>query len=282
LGSQEEVGGVAHSDAPASLSGQPHAPDPASAARRLPSHAVDAARAAGRYTARVPRILPQSFFARECLEVACALLGKLLQHGPVTLRITEVEAYRHPGDTANHCRFGPTARNAPMWGPPGHAYVYLCYGIHQLLNLVTDRDGEGAAVLIRACEPVEGLDVVMQRRGMDKPGPALLTGPGKVGAALGLDTRFSGASLFAGTGLTVRDAPTPTPLLVGPRVGVDYAEPLHRDAPWRLAIANTPWVTQRKLLRPLERDVPAFLEAQRLAPAGLAPALKPARRTRRS
>ena len=230
----------------------------------------------------MPRILPQSFFARESLEVALALLGKLLQHGPVTLRITEVEAYRHPGDTANHCRFGPTARNAPMWGPPGHAYVYLCYGIHQLLNLVTDREGEGAAVLIRACEPVAGLELVMQRRGMDKSGPALLTGPGKVGAALGLDTGSSGASLFNGAGLTVRDAPSPERLLVGPRVGVDYAEPAHRDAPWRIAIADTPWVTQRKTLRPLELDVATFLDAQRLTLAPAARALKSARRTRRS
>ena len=231
--------------------------------------------------ARVSPILPQSFFARESLEVAVALLGKLLQHGPVTLRITEVEAYRHPGDTANHCRFGATARNAPMWGPPGHAYVYLCYGIHQLLNLVTDREGEGAAVLIRACEPIEGVDTVMQRRGMDKIAPALLTGPGKVGAALGLDTGFSGASLFDASGLTVRDAPPAEHVLIGPRVGVDYAEPEHRDAPWRLALAGTSWVTQRKTLRPLESSVEAFLDAQRLT---LMPssALKPARRTRRS
>jgi DNA-3-methyladenine glycosylase len=100
------------------------------------------------------RPLPQSFYARECLEVACDLIGKQLVHGPVRLRITEVEAYRHGGDTANHCRFGRTARNAPMWGPPGHAYVYLCYGIHQMLNLVTDEDGRGAAVLVRAAELV--------------------------------------------------------------------------------------------------------------------------------
>ena len=234
-----------------------------------------------RYTARVPRILPQSFFARESLEVAHALLGKLLQRGPVTLRITEVEAYRHPGDTANHCRFGPTARNAPMWGPPGHAYVYLCYGMHQLLNLVTDGEGEGAAVLIRACEPVAGFDTILQRRGMDKLAPVLLTGPGKVGAALELDPSFSGASLFDGSELTVRDAPSPEHVLVGPRVGVDYAQPEHRAAPWRLAIAGTRWVTQPKTLRPLDTSVPAFLEAQRLTLAPV-PVLKPARRTRRS
>jgi DNA-3-methyladenine glycosylase len=146
------------------------------------------------------KILPKAFYARECLEVALALLGKHLHHGEVTLRITEVEAYRHPGDSANHARFGRTERNAPMWGPPGHAYVYLIYGMHQMLNLVTDRDGEAAAVLIRAAEVVDGLPLVRARRG-DKEGPVLLTGPGKVAAALGLDRSFSGASLSPRTGM---------------------------------------------------------------------------------
>src|SRR6476646_9919401 len=95
-------------------------------------------------------ILPQSFYARDALLVAEALLGMHLQRDGIVLRITEVEAYRHPNDSASHCRMGRTARNAPMWGPPGHAYVYLCYGIHCLLNLVTGQEGEGAAVLIRA------------------------------------------------------------------------------------------------------------------------------------
>src|SRR3954453_1323710 len=112
----------------------------------------------------MPAFLPQSFYARDALDVAETLLGKLLQRGEVVLRITEVEAYRHPNDTANHCRMGRTPRNAPMWGPPGHAYVYLCYGIHRMLNLVTNDEGEGAAVLIRSCEPVAGLATVAERR----------------------------------------------------------------------------------------------------------------------
>ncbi len=211
----------------------------------------------------MPKILPTSFYARECLEVAFDLLGKHLHHGEVTLRITEVEAYRHPGDSANHARFGRTERNAPMWGPPGHAYVYLVYGMHQMLNLVTDRDGQAAAVLIRACEVVEGMPIVRARRG-DKEGPLLLTGPGKVAAALGLDRSYSGAVLTRKGGLTVHDAPRVGEVLVGPRVGIDYAEPAHRDAPWRLAIAGTPWVSQRKTLRALEGSVSAFLRAQRL------------------
>src|SRR5688572_26549600 len=103
------------------------------------------------------RLLPQSFYARDALVVAEELLGQHIHCGGVVLRITEVEAYRHPDDSASHCRMGRTPRNAPMWGPPGHAYVYLCYGIHSMLNFVTDREGEGAAVLIRSCEPVRGL-----------------------------------------------------------------------------------------------------------------------------
>ncbi len=212
------------------------------------------------------RRLPQSFFARECLEVALDLVGKLLRHGPVTLRITEVEAYRHPSDTANHCRTGQTARNAPMWGPPGHAYVYLCYGLHQLLNLVTDEVGRGAAVLVRSCEPVAGLDEIRRRRG-DKQGPVLLTGPGKVASALGVDTRFSGRALFVPGGLEVLDAPAAERLLVGPRVGVDYAEPAHRAAPWRAALAGSAWVSQRSALRPLTSSRAAFCEAERIEPA---------------
>ncbi|HEX5655691.1 MAG TPA: DNA-3-methyladenine glycosylase, partial [Polyangiales bacterium] len=175
----------------------------------------------------------------------------------------EVEAYRFPGDTSNHARFGRTDRNAPMWGPPGHAYVYLVYGMHLMLNLVTDRVGEPAAVLVRACEVLEGMPIVRARRG-DKDGPVLLTGPGKVAAALGLDRSHSGATLFRRGGLALWDAPQVKDVLVGPRVGIDYAEPVHRDAPWRLAIAGTPWVSQRKTLTPLVGSVPAFLKAQRL------------------
>lgn len=214
----------------------------------------------------VARILPQAFYARECLEVALDLLGKRLRHGPVTLRITEVEAYRFPGDTANHARFGRTARNAPMWGPPGHAYVYLCYGLHQLLNFVTDCEGRAAAVLIRAAEPLEGLDTVRARRG-DKHGPVLLTGPGKIGMALGIDTRFSGQPLFRAGALEVLDAEPVREVLIGPRVGVDYAAPVDRSAPWRLAVANTPWVSQRAPLSPLRMERAAFLAAQARAAA---------------
>jgi DNA-3-methyladenine glycosylase len=190
-------------------------------------------------------VLPRSFYERDALEVAPALLGKLLCRGPVVLRITEVEAYCHPDDTASHCRMGRTARNAPMWGPAGHAYVYLCYGIHHMLNLVTNREREGAAVLIRACELVCGHELVTERRG-GVTGPNALTGPGKVGAALDLSMACSGSSVCDGQDLYVCDAQAPQRILTGPRVGIGYASAAHQRAPWRFAIADSAWVSHRR------------------------------------
>jgi DNA-3-methyladenine glycosylase len=180
----------------------------------------------------------------------------------VALRITEVEAYRYPDDTANHCRMGHTPRNAPMWGPPGHAYVYLCYGMHQMLNLVTNAEGEGAAVLIRACEPVSGLEVIRQRRGgmrapqkrapqeLEPLKPDVLTGPGKVGAALGIDTSWSGHALYRRGGLSVVEGTPASTVIAGPRIGIGYASQEHQRAPWRLACGDSRWVSARKLLSP--------------------------------
>ncbi|MFP6683315.1 MAG: DNA-3-methyladenine glycosylase [Polyangiaceae bacterium] len=193
-------------------------------------------------------ILPQSFYARDALEVARDLLGKIVKGHGVTLRISEVEAYRWPHDTANHCRAGRTARNAPMWGPPGCAYVYLCYGIHNMLNFVTNPEGEGAAVLIRACEPLRGLSTLRSRRG-GKAGPVMLTGPGKIGQALALDPSWSHHRLFERGGLGVHDAPAVAKVVAGPRVGIHYADPEDIAAPWRLAIADCEWVSHRASLR---------------------------------
>ena len=135
-----------------------------------------------------------------------------------------------------------------MWGPPGHAYVYLCYGLHQMLNLVTNRDGEGAAVLIRSCEPVAGHSAIRRRRG-GKEGPVLLTGPGKVGQALGLDKTFSGRPLYRRGGLEVREGSPAAEIAVGSRIGIGYAELEHQDAEWRLAIAGSAWVSHARQLR---------------------------------
>lgn len=193
----------------------------------------------------LPPLVPQSFFGRDALAVAYDLIGMMLRRDDVVLRITEVEAYRYPDDTANHCRMGRTARNLPMWGPPGRAYVYLCYGLHSMLNLVTGPEGEGQAVLIRACEPVRGLELVCERRG-GRAGPVLLTGPGKVGAALGLDTSWSHHPLFEPGGLELRAGRPVDELLVGPRIGIDYAEPKDRAAPYRVAAPDTSWVSHRR------------------------------------
>lgn len=204
--------------------------------------------------------LPPAFYDRDALAVAVDLVGCLLaSHGPgedaVVLRVTEVEAYRE-GDTANHCRAGRTRRNAPMWGPPGHAYVYTCYGLHQLLNAVTGPEHVGAAVLIRAAEPVTGHDLVVHRRG-GAQGPALLAGPGRVGAALGLDPSWSGHPLYLPGGLSLHPGDAPA-LRAGPRVGVESASPQHRAAPWRIAAAHTRWVSRPGGLLPLTDRV-AFL-----------------------
>jgi DNA-3-methyladenine glycosylase len=191
-------------------------------------------------------LLPRSFYARDALEVAPELLGALVVRGGVTLRITEVEAYRWPDDTACHGRHGKTERNAALWGPPGTAYVFVCYGIHPMLNLVTGAEGEAQAVLVRACEPVKGLATIRRRRG-GITGHALLDGPGKVGAALALDLSFSGRKLYEKGPLEVRRGERPATILRGPRVGIQYARKEHREAPWRFAAAGTPWVSRPRL-----------------------------------
>ncbi|KAJ3695958.1 hypothetical protein LUZ60_001335 [Juncus effusus] len=195
-------------------------------------------------------ILPQDFFQVDSLDLAPRLLGKYLRRDDVVLQITEVEAYR-PNDSACHGRFGITSRTAPVFGPGGHAYVYLCYGLHMMLNIVADKEGVGSAVLIRSCSPINGLERIQERRGQKTDKPILLSGPGKVGQALGLSTEWSHHPLFTPGGLEVLDGPEPSSILIGPRVGIDYASPDHVKAPWRFAIADTPWISAPKsTLRP--------------------------------
>ena len=193
--------------------------------------------------------LPLSFYRRDALDVARALLGKRLRRDSITLEITEVEAYR-AGDSAAHSRHGRTERNAPMWGPPGRAYVYLCYGLHQMLNVVTDEDGAPGAVLIRACRPVDGLDLIRARRG-GRTGPVLLTGPGKVGQALALDGSFNGHRLHTAGGMECLDGPPPPLVLAGRRIGIDYASAGDAAEPWRFAAGDCTWVTHRTGLSPV-------------------------------
>lgn len=193
-------------------------------------------------------LVPREWFRRDVVEVARDLVGRYLVRGPVTLRITEVEAYLGPADSACHTSMGRTPRNAPMWGPGGHAYVYLCYGIHNMLNVVTG-EGEGTAVLIRAAELVKGHTIIQKRRG-GKRGPVLLTGPGKIGQALDLSTSWSGHALFEGGGLELHVGTPPTRLAAGSRIGIDYADPNDIRARLRFADADSEWVTHRRGLRP--------------------------------
>lgn len=197
----------------------------------------------------------REFFARDALEVAKDLIGCHLVAGAVTVRITETEAYRDGGDTANHCRFGRTERNAAMFGPPGHAYVYLCYGLHWMLNLVTDREGIGAAVLIRSAEVLTGHELVHARRKVMGPlsplaQARLVAGPGKVGQALGLDRTFDHHPVITRGPLELHLTSDRPELLVGPRVGIDYAAPEHRLAPWRFADAGSRALTEPRTLTP--------------------------------
>ena len=196
---------------------------------------------------------PRGFYFRPCAEVARDLLGRHLVRGSVTLRITEVEAYLGTEDSASHARHGRTARNSVMWEAGGLAYLYLCYGLHWMLNIVTEEEGSASAVLIRAAEPVSGLSVIKRRRGMDTEGPVLLAGPGKVGQALGLDGAFTGHALFEAGGLELRAGDPSARILAGPRVGIDFATERDRLAPQRFACAGTKWVTVPKGLSPEDR-----------------------------
>lgn len=156
--------------------------------------------------------LPASWFHREADVVARDLIGCALVHRQRAGIIVETEAYGGPEDLASHARFGPTARTSVMFGPGGIAYVYLCYGIHQMFNVVTGAPGAGQAVLIRAIAPYVGLP----------EDPAIGRGPGKVTTALALDRRHDRRDLARGA-LFIAAALTPPAIAVGPRVGVAYA-----------------------------------------------------------
>ena len=195
---------------------------------------------------RPGKLIPQSFYRRDVDLVARELLGQLLVRDDVVLRITEVEAYGGPEDSASHVRHGRTERNAIMWGKGGHAYLYLCYGLHWMLNVVTGEEGQGAAVLIRACEPVAGTNTLLARRLMTAVKPALLAGPGRVAQGLNLDEVFNGEALFRKGDLELREGESPHAILLGPRVGIAFATQEDQQALRRYAVAGTPWISSPK------------------------------------
>jgi DNA-3-methyladenine glycosylase len=167
-------------------------------------------------------------------------------------RIVEVEAYVGEEDQASHARFGRTKRNAPMYGPPGHAYVYFIYGMHHCLNVVTEREGYPAAVLIRALEPLEGLEEMRVRRWPEsaegrgaRPDAQLTSGPARLCQALGIDRRFDGADLCApGALLFLEDAAIPDGAVVtAPRIGVRGDERA-LIVPWRFYVRDSQYVSR--------------------------------------
>ena len=176
------------------------------------------------------------------LEVAPRLLGAVLTHGGVSLRLTEVEAYAGADDPGSHAHRGPTPRNSVMFGPPGRLYVYFVYGMHHCANLVTGPEGEPGAVLLRAGEVVDGLETARRRR----PGSSdrdLARGPARLCRALGIDLGDNGVvpELAPGeSGTTIRR---------GPRVGLRLAA----DLPWRFWLADDPTVSVYRPAAPRPR-----------------------------
>ncbi|WP_319461140.1 DNA-3-methyladenine glycosylase [Micromonospora sp. RTP1Z1] len=174
---------------------------------------------------------------------ARGLLGCRLAAGGVTVRITEVEAYAGTaGDAASHAYRGRTPRNAVMFGPAGHAYVYFTYGMHWCVNVVTGPDGEASAVLLRAGEVVDGTDAARARRPAVRRDVDLARGPARLCAALGIDRSAYGLDLLGDGPVRLRPPVAPVPaaaIEAGPRVGVTGAH----DVPWRFWISGDPAVS---------------------------------------
>jgi DNA-3-methyladenine glycosylase len=192
--------------------------------------------------------LPHAFYARPTLDVARDLVGKTLCRqtaaGLTAGIIVETEAYIAAIDPAAHGYKGKTPRNAAMFGPPGHAYIYVSYGMHHCLNVVTEGEGVAAAVLLRALEPTVGLDLMRTRRGPRIGDRDLARGPGRLCAALALTLAENGADL-CGDALWIAETPgfpTDVSIVRTPRIGINQAA----DWLWRFAVAGSPWVSGRK------------------------------------
>ncbi len=199
--------------------------------------------------------------AGPALEVAPALLGAVLRHetpqGVVAVRLTEVEAYAGAEDPGSHAYRGPTPRNRVMFGPAGHLYVYFTYGMHHCCNVVVGQDETASAVLLRAGEVVEGVELARSRRA--KAGDRDLgRGPARLCKALGIDGGHNGADLTAGP-LTLRMAGPPPPERVerGPRVGLREAA----DHPWRFWLKDEATVSAYRPAAPRKRRPPVMRQA---------------------
>ncbi|MET9104581.1 MULTISPECIES: DNA-3-methyladenine glycosylase [Streptomyces] len=202
--------------------------------------------------------LPRDFFDRPVLDVAPDLLGRLLvrttPEGPITLRITEVEAYDGPNDPGSHAYRGRTPRNDVMFGPPGHVYVYFTYGMWHCMNLVCGPEGRASAVLLRAGEVIEGADLARKRRLSARHDRELAKGPARLATALGVDRALDGTDACTA-------GETPLKMLTGsavpsdqvrngPRTGVSGDGAVH---PWRYWVADDPTVSPYRAHVPRRR-----------------------------
>ena len=190
------------------------------------------------------RTLSRGWFARSAPEVAPDLLGRILAHtlpdgAVIRARIVETEAYE-PDDPASHAARGQTERNAAMFGPPGHLYVYFVYGMHHCMNVVTGPVGRGSAVLLRAAEPLEGLDVMRARRGSGDRD--LCRGPARLAQAFGIDRAFDGVDLLGAGPLRIEAGrPIPKTLIRSTaRIGVSVGT----EARWRFVARASAWASR--------------------------------------
>jgi DNA-3-methyladenine glycosylase len=192
--------------------------------------------------------LRAGFYAAGVVDVARALIGCVVRHGECSGAIVETEAY-HASEPACHAYVGITPRTEVLFGPAGRAYVYRSYGIHALLNAVCEPEGTGAAVLIRALEPLEGLDLMRERRGLDDV-ELLCAGPGRLTQALGIGLGLNGSSLADGPIFVEPpgndDHELAAPVTTGPRIGITRAVEL----PWRFCARGSRFVS-----RPWPRDL---------------------------
>ncbi len=189
--------------------------------------------------------LPVSFFRRDAVTVARELLGTVLVVGDgrrrVSGRIVEVEAYLGAEDPASHAYgFRRHRQNAAIYGPAGTWYVYRSYGMHWCANLVTGPPGHGAAVLLRALEPMEGLVLMRSRRGLVRDRP-LCAGPGRLCEALGINRTLDGARRHPTTAMVLWGEPTDAVIVASPRIGISRA----RDWPLRFTLRDSPWLSRR-------------------------------------
>lgn len=189
--------------------------------------------------------LPRSFYLQDTLKVARELIGKLLVRRDgesfISGFIVEVEAYLGPEDKASHASKGLTKRTAPMFGPPGHAYVYLIYGMYYCFNVVTEKEGFPAAVLVRALEPFEGIEIMKRNRGVKSP-REIANGPGKLTMALGITRKFNGCDLTSSE-IWIEEGRSPGRINQSPRIGVHYAGEW-KDKPWRFYESGSEYLSR--------------------------------------